>query len=459
MAMRERTLHVLRLGVGPGALARPRQAAFAAAVLAIAVAIAWLVLAGPRSQAETTPEPTRAGISAEEITRLLSRSGYGPGGSDVRALWATPEYFRFTRQPALAAQYGAGQNLVFFLWENVHDRDLEEALQPVLRVNGSSTYLPAQLIVPASAVHHRFSVAIFPRTDAPGVPLMGEQTRSLELILPPANAEGAQSVLFWSLPIEYPGAPGGGTFQFTGAAVLALLGGVLASMWPCLFELTAYFIPTLAGISMSQADERKPAAMIRARVLQTAGFFVLGFVIVYTLAGAAAGFAAQSLNGTPLFWTWRRPIGFAAGLVILVMALRLAANARAPLVCKMPLASSLSERRTGSLGTMLLGLAFAAGCTTCFGAALILGIVTYVGVAGTPLLGAFIMLLFSLGMAIPLMAGAVAMARIVGLLGRLEKVAPYMVLASSVIMAGFAALLLSGRYMVLSNWVFSSVGL
>ncbi|HKZ51402.1 MAG TPA: cytochrome c biogenesis protein CcdA, partial [Dehalococcoidia bacterium] len=393
------------------------------------------------------------------ITNLLARSGYGPGGSDVRVLWATAEYFRFSQQPGLATQYDVEENLVFFFWENIHDGDLPEALRPVLRLGNGATYSPAQVLVPANAVHHRFSVATYPRYDAGGAPVLGDQARSLELVLPQANDEGAQSVLYWALPIVYPSGLSQARFQFTWASLLALLGGVLSSMWPCLFQLTAYFIPTLSGISMSQAQRRDNPALVRLRVMKTAAFFILGFAIVYTAAGAAAGFAAQSLNGTSLFWTLRRPFSIVAGLVILVMALRLAANARAPLVCKMPVASSLSKKNTGYLGTMLLGLAFATGCTTCFGAALILGIITYVGIAGTPLMGALIMLLFSLGMAIPLMAGAVAMARILGFLYRLEKVAPYMILASSAIMAGFAALLLSGRFMGLSNWLFSNVPL
>jgi len=228
-------------------------------------------------------------------------------------------------------------------------------------------------------------------------------------------------------------------------------------MWPCLFQLTAYFIPTLAGISASQARQREAPAVVRLRVLKTAAFFVLGFVIVYTAAGAAAGFAAQSLDGTSVFWTWRRYLSIAAGLVILLMAVRLAANSRAPLVCKMPLGNFLGKKNPGYLVTMLLGLAFAAGCTTCFGAALVLGIITYVGIAGTPIYGALIMALFAVGMAIPLMLGAMAMARVVSLLGRLEKVAPYIVLGSSAVMAGFAALLLSGRYMAISNWFSSNV--
>lgn len=457
MVVRGEGLRVVRLGLGAGAVARPRQAAFAVVLLLILSSLVWLFVrtGGPAEQVAIDRLSTAGAVSAAEITRLLSRSGYGPGGSDVRVLWATPEYFRFTRQPALAAQYDAGRKLVFFLWENIHDGDLPERLLPALRVDGRAAYLPARVVVPANAVHHRFSVFSFPRQDASGIAIVGEHTRSLELILPPANAEGAQSVLTWTLPLDYPRALSEG-FQLTWTSLLALLGGVLAAMWPCLFQLTAYFIPSLAGISMNQ-KQREHTGMAQFQVVKAAAFFVLGFVIVYTAAGAAAGFAAQSLDSTSPFWSLRRPLSTAAGLVILFMALRLAANARAPLVCKMPVASGLGKRTTGYLGTMLLGLAFATGCTTCFGAALILGILTYVGIAGTPLLGALMMFLFSLGMAIPLMLGAMAMVRVLGLLNHLERVAPYLVLASSAIMAGFGVLLLSGSFMLLSNALFRRI--
>jgi len=456
MSIREEALRVVRFSLGPGAVARPRQAALTVAMFLILSSLIWFLVRteGPVQPAAIDRLAAAGATSAAEITRALSRSGIGPGGSDVRALWATPEYFRFSRQLALAAQYDVERNLVFFVWENIHDGDLPSKLVPALRVDGRTAYLPARIMVPADAAHHRLSVLMFARWDAAGTSIVGEQTRLVELILPPVNSEGAQSILSWTLPLQYPRALGE-SIQLTWSSLLALLGGVLASMWPCLFQLTAYFIPSLAGVSMSQTHAGADVA--RFQVVKAAAFFVLGFVIVYTAAGAAAGFAAQSLSGTSPFWTLRRPLSVAAGLVILFMALRLAANARAPLVCKMPVASALGRRPTGYLGTMLLGLVFATGCTTCFSAALVLGIVTYVGVAGTPLFGALLMFLFSLGMAIPLMLGAAAMARVLGVLNRLERAAPYMVMASSAVMAGFGVLLLSGRFMLLSNWVFRSI--
>lgn len=444
---------VVRIGLGAGAVTQPGQAVRGALIVAVVAALIWVVIARTGNPGPVGTPAASPAASAEQITRTLARSGIGPGGSDVRVLWATAEYFQFTQQPAMAAHYQVDRYHVFFLWENIHDGDLPEMPSPVMRVDGEATYLPGKILVPANAVHHRFSVIMYDRTDQRGLPVIGNTSRLLELVLPPVRPGGPRTTLGWTLPVA-PRLPGDlAGIDFRGASVLALLAGILASMWPCLFQLTAYFIPSLAGISMAQA--RQAAGTERLQVMKTAAFFVLGFVVVYTAAGAAAGMAAQSLSDAAAFWSLRRPLSLAAGLIILFMALRVAINARAPLVCRMPGAVRLGRWGSGHLGTMLLGLAFATGCTTCFGAALILGIVAYAGMTATPLYGAAIMLVFSLGMAIPLLAGAAAMARVLAVLGRLEKVAPWMALASSAIMAVFAVLLISGRYMAVSNWILS----
>jgi cytochrome c-type biogenesis protein len=234
--------------------------------------------------------------------------------------------------------------------------------------------------------------------------------------------------------------------------ILAIMGGLLASMWPCLFQLTAFFIPSLAGVSMEQAHKRE-GMVAPVGIVKTAIFFVLGFVIVYTAAGALAGLAAQSLSGSVQFQAARQPLAIGAGIIIILLALRVAARARVPLVCKMPILSwgTRSGKPQGYLATMVTGLAFATGCMTCFGAALALGMLTYVGTSGSVATGALVLFLFSLGMGIPLVAGAALMARALPLLGKLEKVAPYMAMVSAAIMIGFAALMITGNYHVISD--------
>jgi thiol:disulfide interchange protein len=120
----------------------------------------------------------------------------------------------------------------------------------------------------------------------------------------------------------------------------------------------------------------------------------------------------------------------------------------------MPVLSSLaySAKPATRLEMMLAGLAFATGCMTCFGSALVVGMVVYVGLAQSAFFGALVLFLFSLGMGIPLVAAALAMAKALPLLMKLERAVPWMGLASAILMAGFGVLLISGDYMLVSEW-------
>ncbi len=431
--------------VGRGAVARPKQALVAAAAVLLLAIGALLVLTKPWSGPGGSSE-----AAAETITHRLSRTLEGPGGTDLGVTWATPQYLKLTHQRSAISRFGADRNLVFLLMEAHHTGDLPPVPRLVLR-QGGMDMAATRVVSTASSAHHRLSVVVFPKMAMGGSHAAMEGP--VQIVVPPAHRGGSPQILSWSSAAGTARAAApAASLHLTWTTMLALFGGLLSSMWPCLFQLSVYFVPTLAGLGAADAAGDRPAGA-NMRIVKAAGAFVLGFVIVYTAAGAAAGFAAQSLGGTSAFWQFRREMTLVAGVVLLLMALRLAANGRAPLVCKMPLGNFLRRRHVGSLGTMLLGVCFAIGCTTCFGAAIVLGMITYVGVAGTPLTGALIMLVFALGMAIPLMLGSLLMARVVTYLGRMEKAAPYMVLGASAVMAGFAVLLLSGHYMMVSNLV------
>jgi len=263
----------------------------------------------------------------------------------------------------------------------------------------------------------------------------------------------------WHLPLTIPdvgadaGIPSGAAEQW--ALILALLGGMVAAMWPCLFQLTVYFIPALAGVAMQDTGGASASGR-RRRVLAAAFYFILGFTLIYTATGAVIGYAAERLGGTSQFEVWQRYFGIGAGVIVIGLALRVAAKVRAPLVCRMPVLSRMAhaQKPASRLEMMVAGLAFATGCMTCFGSALVVGMVVYVGLAQSALYGALVLFLFSLGMGVPLVMAAVAMARALPLLMKLERAVPWMGLASAALMAGFGALLISGDYMVVSEWTY-----
>ena len=451
-----------KLQAGPGAPVVRRLAFIIVLMLAIAAvpgawigAGQWLAPAAGQAAREAGAAGSSTVERAQAALALLQRQGLGPAGESVEVIYAPPDYFVLTNQDALGLSLGAADRVVFLVSESVHYGDLPAPLRPILRVDGNLQFLPTEATVVMDAVHHRASVLAYDRQAIFGSASGGPS--SLELILP-AAADGARpAVLFWQLPISVmPSAPAGGKIfgllpGLTVASLLALFGGLLASMWPCLFQLTAYFIPSLAGLSMEEAS--KPTPALRKKVVSTALAFVIGIVVVYTAAGALVGYLAGSLGSGTLIETYSRPLSIVAGIVIIGMALRTAVRARAPMVCHMPIVSLAGRGEPGLLGTMVLGLAFATGCMSCFGAALGLGMLTYTMATGSALTGAAMMFLFSLGIAVPLVMAAVAMAQVLPMLGRLERIAPWMALTSSVIMIGFALLLITDNYHVVSDAV------
>jgi len=394
-------------------------------------------------------QPSRA--LALALTKDLGSVDY-PGASGVRveATYAPPEYVPQILGDVVAADLDPDRYVAVLLSERIHTANLPgDLVAPALHVNGAPVALLDRRMV-ADSPHHRATVYRYARDDSFGA---GHQMMTLRL------ASGQEAT--WHLPLVLPAAVGSASAAAgvadQWALILALLGGMLAAMWPCLFQLTVYFIPALAGVAMQSDGE----AGRRRRVLTAAFYFILGFTLIYTATGALIGYAAGQLGSTGQLEAWQRYIGVAAGIVVLGLAVRVAAKVRAPLVCRMPVLSRMAQGQSPATRTemMVAGLAFATGCMTCFGSALVVGMVVYVGLAQSALYGALVLFLFSLGMGIPLVIAAMAMARALPLLMKLERGVPWMGLASATLMAAFGILLITGNYMIVSEWTYKLAGI
>ena len=272
--------------------------------------------------------------------------------------------------------------MTFLVTERLHTANLPvDADPPELSINGTPVSLVDHKIV-TNSPHHRATFYRFVRDDTFG---SGHQMMTLRL------ASGQEAT--WHLPLVVPEAdeadgPIGLGEQW--GLILALLGGMLAAMWPCLFQLTVYFIPALAGIAMQDTGASKSTRHVQ--VMQAAFFFILGFTILYTATGALIGFAAERLGDTAQFEVWQRYFGIVAGVVVMGLAVRVAAKARAPLVCRMPVLARMahSNKPASRVEMMVAGVAFATGCMTCFGSALVVGMVVYIGLAQSAFYGALV---------------------------------------------------------------------
>jgi hypothetical protein len=191
------------------------------------------------------------------------------------------------------------------------------------------------------------------------------------VLLAEAGQYDKENTLTWTMPLQYSEeysstdiTVGGGspTVQIpaaSGVAVLAVLGGLLAAMWPCLFQLTAYFILPMAGMSAgegTQASRRRGAGsvLLRARLHHRIHSGRSNRRVRLT---AAIGYG--------LLLPVAAYLSIGAGVILLGMVFRVAAKSRAPLVCKMPIARKISNSgKTSAWKSMVVGVAFATRCMT-----------------------------------------------------------------------------------------------
>lgn len=427
-------------------------------VLGIVAAWSWLFVIskwGPASRIDILT--FKAGLTSKVMRTLLKpavgtdHEGHSHTDAMVSGIYATPEYFAMTEQTADAAKYLPEKFAVFYVFEDIHVGDLAASRPEVtLHLDDGRAFSALDYTVVKDSFHHRATVVRFSNPDADGKPLFNNKSKFFELVAHQPSDHSLQTMR-WDLPIVYPNDINEGALSLP--TLIALLAGLLAVLSPCLLQLTVYYTFALAGISMQNSATDLAGA--RGRVIRTALYFIAGFTVIFTASGALAGVAGEKLQSSGIMDNWNRPLSIAAGVGVLLLGMWVGANSGAPGLCRLPLVTLGTGRRwLDTLKVMFLGSAFAVGCSTCFGGALFISLMIYVGTVGSAWLGASALFLFSLGIAIPYLLAAVFLSRALPLLGSFHKAAAGVGLVCSVVLIFFGVILVTDNFHIPSDLLY-----
>ncbi len=412
-------------------------------LVAAIVALGWLPIVKTGGRESATATAALRQTQTIDLTKSLTRKGYSSEGTSVEVILTSYDFFRATNRLAEAATLGADKYLVFVANETVHYGDLPHHFSPILRVDTSNVRVATRSEVLNDSVHHRTTVLVF--EDLPQSIL--NDPHYFELLLGDVG-NGQRNILEYYSPIDYPDSIEGPP-ALTVSLLLTLAAGLLAAISPCLLQLTAFYLPTMAGISVD-----KTSGSSKGKVLLTAFLFVLGFTIPYTAGGALMGGFGQALTASGIL-TPTGPLAIVSGLVMIVMAGFVAWRARAPIVCKIPMPGAVrNSRRLPLLETFVSGFAIATGCLACFGGAILGVLLVYTGLLGSPLLGGLSMFIFSLGIAIPFMLAALSLSWVLPLAQKLQRFTPAIGLISALIMLFFGLTMVTGNFHVVSGFLY-----
>lgn len=164
--------------------------------------------------------------------------------------------------------------------------------------------------------------------------------------------------------------------------------GFLSFFSPCILPLIPVYIMYITGISVESELEQKRIFALK----RTLGF-VIGFTIIFMIMGTSA-----SLIGKVFV---RNKVVFSriSGILILVFGLNMTGILNIGFL-NMEKRMKAPKKITSWFSSVLMGMAFAAGWTPCFGPVLA-AILVYAGSSDTVLKGSLLLLVYSIGIAIP----------------------------------------------------------
>lgn len=216
---------------------------------------------------------------------------------------------------------------------------------------------------------------------------------------------------------------------------LAFVAGIVSFTSPCCLPLMPGYVSYVSGV----AGDGSTAMLVRSRTMLSATLFVSGFAATFTLMGAAA----SGLGSLILYH--RLVLGRVAGSFVIAMGLATMGLLRVPFLYK-ERRFDLARIRPGPVGAVPLGMAFAIGWTPCIGPVLA-AILTAAATVQDAWRGAALLFVYSLGLGVPFLLLAFAVARTGRLFAWLRQH------GRAIEVVGGGILVLMGVLMITGQWV------
>ncbi|PJF41571.1 MAG: hypothetical protein D6737_01000 [Chloroflexi bacterium] len=405
----------------------------------------------------STVDAEIAALTPNEVGEILLRNGVGPNDTALDILYAPTWYFDWnqrtlpdTTEPVLA----------FFVMETIHSGQLiDEPPQALLQVD-DKLLEPLRSEVVSDAPHHRVSQVLFNLFDADGKPYITDDSEQITLVTPIDGLISSGNTYRWDLPLPYGlgalntpnefGSPVRGALTWT--AFFAIMGGMLSALSPCLLQLAVYYTAVLTGTEASVGAQAGQPNAARLELMKTSFYFVGGFTLVYTAGGVLAGYVGQSLEQLAGLEQWFRPISVVSGVLIIIMAVRVALQAKAPLVCRIPMRVGAG---TGRIASATMGLSFAIGCLSCFSATVLSALLLYAGSTGSPISGGMLLFLFSSGVGLVFLTAAWGIGSATPqMTDWLQRSRPLIGGISALVMVVFGLLMITYEFHTVSGFLF-----
>ena len=229
--------------------------------------------------------------------------------------------------------------------------------------------------------------------------------------------------------------------------LLAAFGaGLLSFISPCVLPLIPGYLSYISGLSLDEMRGTGAVAVAspaRSRVIMSSLAFILGFSLVFVALGASASAIGQFMMSRLTI------LGRIAGVIIVLFGLHTMGLLRIDWLYQEKRLQT-NRRPAGFLGATLVGIAFAFGWTPCIGP-ILAGILAIAGAQKSVGQGVQLLAAYSLGLAIPFFAAALAINGFFAAFARIRKHYHLIELTSGALLVVIGILIFTNRFTILAR--------
>src|SRR6266496_1266284 len=223
--------------------------------------------------------------------------------------------------------------------------------------------------------------------------------------------------------------------------LVAFAGGLLSFLSPCVLPLVPGYISLMSGVSIDHLKAEGGVSSRRAVILNSLAFNA-GLSVIFLALGGTAGLVGSAIITN----RWVRIIG---GLVIIVFGLHLIGLLKIKWLYKDTRQFS-NEKPRGMLGSLTLGIAFAAGWTPCIGP-ILGGIIGLAATSGGWRSGLLLSAFYSAGLAVPFLLTGLSINQFLGFYSSFRRHLHKVEVASGVILILIGLLVMTGQSTLLTS--------
>ena len=220
---------------------------------------------------------------------------------------------------------------------------------------------------------------------------------------------------------------------------ISFTAGVLSFLSPCVLPLIPSYVSFITGLSIDDVQRSRRVTLAHSLL------FIAGFTLVFLALGATATVLGQ------LLVRHRDWVGRIGGLLVIALGLYLLGVFNVGMFAR-ERRIHIANKPLGYLGTLVVGMAFAAGWTPCIGP-ILGGVLTYTASSADLNRGIVLLLAYSLGLAVPFLLAALMIDRFMDLFQRYRGALIWMSRASGILLIAVGILMITGSMTVLTAWL------